>query len=475
MRHAVVATLDVFDWFVLGYFLILNVGYLLLFSIAAVDFTRYFRRTAVSGHERIFSSPLTPGVSIIVPAFNEQRSIVQSVHSMLALRYPDLEVVVVDDGSNDDTFEVLRSEFGLQPSARAVPRKVPNIGPIRSVWVTPDEVLVVVRKENARRRSDACNAGINAARKPLVCMVDADSMLDSEALLRVVKPFVDDPRRVVGSGGVVRVGNGAQIDHRGRIVGLTMPRSWLARIQVVEYLRSFLLGRTGWSRINGLLIISGAFGVFRRDVVLEVGGLDLESVGEDCELVTRIHRVMRRERRAYRIAFVAEPVCWTEVPFRLGDLASQRTRWSRGLAQVLRKHRSMIGNPRYGRIGLLTMPYYLAFELFGAVIELVGVIAVLSGLALGVVNVPFAILFAFTALALGLVLSIGATAIEEFSFHRYQRWRDLGLMLAAAIVENVGYRQLHAWWRCCGLWQELRGGRAGWDTLHRGGFEHTSM
>jgi cellulose synthase/poly-beta-1,6-N-acetylglucosamine synthase-like glycosyltransferase len=469
----VVATLDLFDWFVLGYFLVLNAGYVVLFSVAALDFWRYFRRMHVAGHEQIFASPLTPGVSIIVPAFNEQRSIVQSVHSMLALRYPDLEVVVVDDGSTDATFDLLRREFGLLRSARAVPRELPNMGSVRSVWVTPDESLVVIRKDNARRRSDACNAGINAARKPLVCMVDADSMLDSEALLRVVKPFVDDPRRVVASGGVVRVGNGARIDDRGRIVGLAMPRSWLARIQVVEYLRSFLLGRTGWSRINGLLIISGAFGVFRRDVVLEVGGLDLESVGEDCELVTRIHRRMRRDGRPYRIAFVAEPVCWTEVPFRLSDLASQRIRWARGLAQVLRKHRRMIGNPRYGRIGLLALPYYLAFELLGAVVELVGVAAVAAGLALGVVNVPFAILFALTALALGLVLSIAAAAIEEWSFHRYHRWRDLGLMLAAALAENVGYRQLHAWWRCRGLWQELRGGRAGWDALHRGGFERS--
>lgn len=466
------AALSGFDWFVLAYFLALNLGYLLLFAIAAADFARSFRRARMAGHERIFSSPLTPGVTVIVPAYNEARSIVQSVHSMLALHYPELEVVVVDDGSTDDSFELLRAEFGLLRSARSVPPLLPVHGAIESVHTIPgDDTLVVVRKANAGRRSDACNAGLNAARMPLVCMVDADSVLDPEALLRVVKPFVDDPERVVAAGGVVRVGNGATIDDRGRLLDLVMPGSWLARIQVVEYLRSFLLGRTGWARLNALMIISGAFGVYRRDVVLDAGGLDLDSVGEDCELAIRIHRLMRHGRRAYRIAFVAEPVCWTEVPATLRDLRSQRVRWSRGLAQVLRRHRAMLANPRYGLVGLLAMPYYLAFEALGAMVELVGLAAVLTGLVLGAVNLPFALLFALTAIVLGVVLSVSAVAIEEWSFHRYRRWRDLGLILAAALLENLGYRQLHAWWRCRGLAEELAGGRAGWGALHRHGFE----
>ena len=467
-----VATLDGFDWFVLTYFLILNMAYLLLFSIAAVDFTRYFRRARMAGHERMFSSPLTPGVSVIVPAFNEARSIVQSVHSMLALDYPDLEVVVVDGGSTDDTFECLRAEFGLVRSARRVPPVLPVTGAIASAHVTPgDDALVVVRKANARRRSDACNAGLSAARKPLVCMVDADSMLDSRALLRVVKPFVDDPGRVVASGGVVRVGNGATIDDRGRLLDLVMPGSWLARIQVVEYLRALLLGRTGWARLNALIIISGASACSAAIWCSRSADSTWNPSARTASWSPASTGSCAGRGAKYRIAFVAEPVCWTEVPFTLADLGSQRIRWSRGLAQVLRKHRGMIGNPRYGLIGLLALPYYLAFEALGAAVELVGLAAVAAGLAVGVVNVPFAILFALSALVLGLVMSVAAVAIEEWSFHRYRRWRDLGLIMAAALVENLGYRQLHAWWRCRGLLQELTGRRAGWDALHRGGFE----
>lgn len=302
-----------------------------------------------------------------------------------------------------------------------------------------------------------------------MCLVDADSLLDEEALLRVAKPFVDDPERTVATGGVIRAANGSTVVH-GRLVDPQMPGTWLPRIQVLEYLRSFLLGRTGWSRLGGLLIISGAFGLFRRDVVVELGGLDLTTLGEDAELVARIHHHMRRRRRRYRVAFVAEPVCWTEVPGSLSALARQRRRWSQGLAEVLWRHRSMMFNPRYGRIGLLTLPYYLLFEMLGPLVELTGVVAVAAGVTLGVLNLPFAVLFAAVAFGYGLMLSLVALAIEEFSFFRYPRWRDFGLALVAAVAENVGYRQLHAWWRIQGLWRALRGRDVGWGAMTRTGF-----
>jgi len=219
--------------------------------------------------------------------------------------------------------------------------------------------------------------------------VDADSLLEEESLLRVVKPFIDDPR-VVATGGAIRAANGSTVE-RGRVVDATMPRSWIERVQVLEYLRSFLLGRTGWSRLGALLIISGAFGVFRRDVVLEVGGLDLETLGEDAELVTRIHRMTSEQRRDFRVAFVAEPVCWTEVPHSGAILSRQRRRWSQGLAEILWKHRRMMLNPRYGRIGLVALPYYFLFELIGPIVELTGLPIVALGLAFGLVDPAFAL------------------------------------------------------------------------------------
>ncbi len=468
---SVPAILRGFDVMVLWYFLALNSSYLVLIAIAAVEVARQHRRSVFYAYEDIFANPLTPPVSIIVPAHNEENVIVESVRAMLSLRYSEFEVVVVDDGSTDETFARLFDEFALVKLDRVVPGQLPSIGEVLGVYVSATgEPLTVVRKVSAGRRSDAVNVGVDLARYPLVCMVDADSLLEKDALLRVVKPFVDDPDRVVASGGMIRVANGTRV-YRGEVEDALQSRRWLPRIQSVEYVRSFLLGRLGWSRLGSLLIISGAFGVFRRDVVLQVGGLDLDSLGEDAELVVTIHERMKREKRDYRVVFVPEPVCWTEAPESRSQLGTQRRRWSRGLAQLVRKHRSMIGNPRYGGVGVLALPYYELFELLGPVVELFGVVAVFAGLALGLVSPFFVGLFAIAAVGYGLFVSCSALAIEEFAFHRYHRWRDLQRSFAAALVENLGYRQLHAWWRLRGLADEVRGREPAWGQMVRRGFD----
>jgi cellulose synthase/poly-beta-1,6-N-acetylglucosamine synthase-like glycosyltransferase len=259
--------------------------------------------------------------------------------------------------------------------------------------------------------------------------------------------------------------------YRGQVTSLRQPKQWLARIQIIEYLRSFLLGRTGWSKIGGLLIISGAFGLYRRDLLVVVGGFDPTSLGEDADAVVALHKLHRDRGEDYRIVYVAEPVCWTEVPTTRTVLARQRARWSHGLAQVLWKYRHMMLNPRYGRIGMLTMPYYLAFELLGPVVELVGVAAVIIGFAFGAVNIEFALLFTVVAVLYGMALSIASLLVEEVAFHRYTRWRDLAIAVAAALLENVGYRQLHAWWRLKGLANAMRGSEPAWGEMTRAGFD----
>lgn len=472
MRDAVIAAMTWFNWFVLIYFLALNGGYLALIGLAGVDLAKRVRREGISGQDDIFANPLTPGITVVAPAFNESLSIIDSVRSLLALRYPELEVIVVDDGSTDDTFERLRATFDLVPVERVIPDDIPTIGAVLSVHAAgTGDPLIVVRKVNVGRRSDPINVGINTARSPLVCIVDADSLLDEGALLAVVKPFVDQPERVVGSGGVIRAVNGSRVE-RGRITESRMPSTWLARIQVIEYLRSFLLGRTGWSRMGALLIISGAFGLYRRDVLVEVGGLHADCIGEDAELTARIHRHMRDRGRDYAIVFVSEPVCWTEVPDRASTLARQRRRWSRGLAEVLWIHRRMILNPRYGTIGVGTLPYYLVFELLGPVVELAGLVVIAAGLAFGLVDPLLAALVAAAALGYGLMLGLAAICVEEVSYHRYRRWRDLGLMIAAAFVEQLGPRQLQAYWRLQGLWGAIRRTKANWEPMDRVGFDH---
>ena len=458
------------DVAILTYFLVINTSYLLLIVLAAAEFVRHLRHQPFAGLEDMYRSPLTPGVSVLVPAHNEEAGIVASVQGMLALRYPQLEVIVIDDGSTDKTFERLRKEFDLIETPRVVPNEVPTKGKVVGVYVPRlrPEPLIVVRKENGGK-TDALNTGINLARQPLVCMVDADSILDPQALLTVAKPFADDPLRTAATGGVIRVANGCSVV-AGRIVDVRMPPTWLPRVQVVEYLRAFLLGRTGWSRLGGLLIISGAFGMFRRDLVVEIGGLDHDTIGEDAELVVRLHRHMRETRRDYRVVFVAEPVSWSEAPSTARVLGRQRRRWHRGITEILWKHRRMLANPRYGRIGLVAMPYYVLFEFLAPVIELAGLVMVPLGFAVGAVNVDFALRFLLVAYGYAMVVNLIALAVEEFTFARYPGWRDLAYATVAGFLENIGYRQVTAVWRVMGAWAAIRKKRQVWGVMTRTGF-----
>ena len=473
--EAVRQLLFVTDWAIFAYFVALNSSYLVLIGLAGMEFARHLRRQPFAGGDDMFRSPLTLPVSLIVPAYNEGAGIVAAVQAMTALRYPRYEIVVVDDGSTDDTFGRLREQFDLVEVPRVVPGEVPYRSQVLSVHVARDnpETLTVVRKTNGGK-SDALNVGINLSRHPLVCMVDADSVLDPDALLAVAKPFGDDPLRVAACGGVVRIANGCTVVG-GRVVDVRMPRRWLLRIQVVEYLRAFLMGRTGWSRLGGLVVISGAFGIFRRDLVVRVGGMAYDTIGEDAELVVRLHHHLRERGEDYRVIFVAEPVSWSEAPASLRVLGRQRRRWHRGIAEILRKHRGMIVNPLYGRIGLIALPYYVVFELFAPFIELAALVLVPLGLWADAVDLEFAWRFALVAYGYGLLVSLVALVIEEVSFHRYPRWSDLWRGVLAAVLENFGYRQVLAVWQVAGAASAWRGRQAVWGSMQRQGFDSPSV
>jgi cellulose synthase/poly-beta-1,6-N-acetylglucosamine synthase-like glycosyltransferase len=461
--------LKICDTIILIYFLLSNTNTLMLVSLGGVELAGHLRRKPFRASDITYRSPLTPSVSVLVPAYNEGVGIVTSVQAMLALRFPTKEIVVIDDGSSDDTFARLQEEFDLVEMPVVIPDYVPMRGAIVSVHRSQSgaQSLVVVKKENGGR-SDALNAGINMARNDLICMVDADSILDADGLLTVVKPFTDDPLRVVATGGVVRVANGCTVVG-GRVVDVKMPKRWIPRIQVMEYLRAFLLGRSGWSRLNSLVLISGAFGMFRRDLLLELGGLSTDTVGEDAELVFRLHRRMRNLGSKYRILFVAEPVCWTEVPSSWAVLGRQRKRWHRGLTEILLMHRKMVGNPRYGRIGLFALPSYLVFEWLAPAIEMAAVLLVPLGVISGAVNLDFAWRFLLVAYGYAMMVSLAALALEEVAFHRYHRWSDLSAAALAAVVENFGYRQILAWRALQGAWSVVRRKPAVWGTMTREG------
>ncbi|GGB65949.1 glycosyltransferase family 2 protein [Knoellia flava] len=474
LREVVIELLAAAQWPVLVYFVLINTSYIVFIALAAWDFVHHLRRVEQTGRQERVASEFVPPVTLVVPMYNEAAGIVQSIQSLLSLRYPQHEVVGVDDGSTDETFERLREAFDLVEVDREIPRELPVKAEILSIHVprngrTP---LTIIRKTNSGR-SDAVNVGINAASGELCVFVDADSILDPDALITVTVPFADDPTRMVATGGVIRAANGSRVV-AGRLVEPRMPRQLLPRIQVVEYLRAFLIGRAGWSRLGALVLISGAFGVFRRDILVEVGGLDTESIGEDFEVLMRVHQHLQREGRDYRVKFVGEPVCWTEVPSTAKVLQKQRARWHRGLWETLWKYKHMMLNPRYGKVGMLAIPYYWLFELIAPLLEFAGLLLVILGLALDVINVPFALLFMLIAYGYAILVTLAAMTLEEMTFRKYARWRDLGTMLMAAIAENIGYRQLTAWWRLQGWWASLRGRKQVWGTMTRVGLGEES-
>jgi cellulose synthase/poly-beta-1,6-N-acetylglucosamine synthase-like glycosyltransferase len=420
---------------------------------------------------RLMRSPLTPPISVIAPAYNEAANIAESVRSLLMLNYPEFEVIVVNDGSTDRTLAVLVERFGLRPVPRSFEYAVP-CRPIRAVYASPESPsLVVVDKDNGGK-ADALNAGLNLARHPLFCAIDADSVLEADALLRVVRPFVEEPGLTVACGGIVRIANGCEI-RAGRVVGVRLPRRILPLVQVVEYLRSFLFGRMGWSALNGLLIISGAFGLFDRRAAVLAGGYAHDTVGEDMELVVRMHRRLREQGVPYRVAFVPDPVCWTEAPETLRVLRRQRNRWHRGLIDTVWRHRAMFGRPRFGIVGLLAMPAFVVFELLGPLVELSGYLIVPLCYWLGILDVRFMIVFLTLAVLYAILLSVSAVLLEDMAYRRYPRVRDLAVLALAGVAENLGYRQVTAWWRARAFWDYWRGDLR-WGRMERRGIAGTT-
>lgn len=454
------------EWVVFAYFLGVNGFYLLLLGSAALELRQHLRLARGEGRWRVLGSPVAPSISLIAPAYNEEATIVTSLRALLGLNYPSLEVVVVNDGSTDRTLQLLRENFGLVPVHPVYHRRI-DTRPVRGLFYsTTHPNLVVVDKENGRK-ADALNAGVNLAGGDLVCAIDTDTLIESDALQRMVRPFLrrDD---VVAVGGTIRILNGSRI-RGGRVAEPRVPRAPLAGIQVLEYLRAFLFGRLGWNRLGGNLIVSGAFGLFRRDALLAVGGYLHETIGEDMELILRLRRRGYEGSGPRRVDFIPDPVGWTEAPERLSSLASQRDRWHRGLADVLWRHRAVLFNPRYRAMGLIVYPYFLLVELLAPVIEAVGLLATILGLAIGALDGEFALLLLLAAYGLGAALTAATLAMEEVAFHRYERMSDRFLLLAWTLIENLGYRQLTVYWRLRGLWGFLRG-RQNWGAMQRTGF-----
>jgi cellulose synthase/poly-beta-1,6-N-acetylglucosamine synthase-like glycosyltransferase len=437
----------------LAYFVVVNGCYLALIALSSRVIARHVRISAITEYGGVFKTTFYKPVSVIVPAHNEETTIAHTVSSILAVSYPELEVVVVNDGSTDGTFDELSSAFDLVPASDTIHREIPCEEILGFYRSTTHPGLRVVDKVQGGK-ADALNAGINASTFPLVCNIDADSIIDAHSMVQITRPFMED-HRVVAVGGVVMPANGCDIEN-GEVKRVRLAHNMLARFQTMEYLRAFLFGRIGWTRLNSLLIVSGAFAIFRRVALIEVGGYRADTVGEDMELVLRMHRVFTDKDRPYRIIFLPDPICWTQVPEDMKSLSEQRRRWHRGLADSLAKNRRLCLNPKYGGVGLIGYPFFVLCELLSPVVEMIGYVLVVVAIAMHAISWQLGIAIMACAILLGTILSVSALLLEVRAFHKYPSMRDTLLLAAYALLEGFGYRQLHSLWRCMGLVDYLR-------------------
>ena len=454
------------DLGILVYFLVLNSFYALLLIFSIPEIWEQTRLAEDEDFQRLMQSDALPPITILVPAYNESATIEASVTAILTLEYRNYEVVVVNDGSKDDTMDRLRQAFDLYEIPRIYPEIIAT-KPLRALYRSRSRSRVLVLDKENGGKADSLNAAINASRFPLVIAVDADTLIEPDALLRLTRPFLLG-RQIAAVGGTVRVANNCTVKD-GRVTDARVPGKVIPGIQVVEYLRAFLFGRLGWNRLGGNLIISGAFGLFRKEYVMAVNGYRTTSIVEDLDLVVRMHRYLRQKKIKYEMPFIPDPVAWTEVPESLRILSRQRERWHRGLIAAMWQYKTMLFNPRYGPIGLLAMPFFALGEMLAPVVELAGYLITILGLAFGIVNVSFALLFVLVAWGYGMLLSIWAVVLEEVSFRRYRRFGDLFKLLLFASLENLGYRQLTVFWRLKAFLSVWRGVHA-WGDMARKGF-----
>ncbi|APH06938.1 glycosyltransferase family 2 protein [Bacillus weihaiensis] len=443
--------------------IVLVYGTMLVISLLQIR--KVYELDDLEPYEDLLQSEYTKPVSILVPAYNESVGIYGTIRSLISIEYPEYEIIIINDGSTDDTLEKLIEKFKLKKVKRVVRRQL-DTKEIREVYQSAIyDNLFVLDKENGGK-ADALNAGINMSRYPYFCSLDGDSIIERNAFLKVLKPIIESDDEVIASGGSVRIANGCDIQN-GEIIRTGLSTKPLVVMQVIEYLRAFLTGRIGLSSNNLLLIVSGAFGVFSKKWVVEAGGY-AHTVGEDMELVVRLHRMMKEKKEKKKIIYVPDPVCWTEAPESMKFLRRQRKRWHRGLFDSLWKHKKLMFNPKYGSIGLFSMPYFFFIEFLGPLIELLGYLILIISIFTGKIYLEYAILFFLLSLIYGSIYSMAAVLLEEWSMERYPKVKHFTILFLVSLTETFWYRPLTVIWRVEGM-IEMLFGKKGWGEMVRKG------
>ncbi len=449
-----------------------------MFSVMAYLSTRnslhYKHKNSFVDLSKVMASPMAPGITIIAPAFNEGLTIVENIRSLLSLQYVNYEVMVVNDGSKDDTLAKMIEAYDLVP-IEYTPDPDWRSKPIRGVYKSKHrsfDKLTVIDKENGGK-SDALNTGIHLSRNQYVGCIDVDCLLLPDALLHVVKSFYQRAeKKVIAVGGVIRIANSCRIEG-GMLKEIRLPKNWLAKFQLLEYTRSFLLGRMAWGRIDSLLIISGAFGFFDREIALEVGGYDTNTVGEDMEIIFRMRRYMHEKKEPYTVEYIPDPLCWTEVPESTKILINQRDRWARGNLETLYKHKDMFFNPKFGRLGMLSYPYWFFYEWMAPILEFLGFFSIIAFYFLGILNIEFFIAITFMVYAFSIMFSLYAILWDVYSYNQYTKTKDILILIFCALIEPISFHPLVVWSAIRGNYKKLFKIQSGWGSQVRKGFAKT--
>ena len=462
--------IEIFNYFILFFAISVMGSYVILAIISAIGLKKYLKHNRYVNYDSLLFLKDAPKVSLLAPAYNEGRTIEENVKSLLGIKYNNFEVIVINDGSKDDSVEILAKAFELVKTDDVYHPKIPTKN-VRGIYKSTNPVysnLVLIDKENGGK-ADALNTGINFANNPYVVCIDVDCIMDKDVLLKLAKPFLEySDKRIIATGGVVRIANSCEIKS-GKLVRVFAPENWLARIQVLEYLRAFILGRMAWSQMDGLLLISGAFGMFDKDIVIASGGYNTNTVGEDMELVVRMRRYMIETKQEYRIQYIPDPLCWTEAPESFQILRKQRSRWTRGTIETLFIHRKMLFNPKYKILGMVSFPYWTLYEFLAPIIEATGLLITFLFACLGILKWSFFVWLLLFVYSFAVMFSFMALYAEESTFKRYQTFTDLFKLIFVALIEPIYFHPFTVYAALKGNYEKIKGTH-GWGDMTRKGF-----
>ncbi len=438
--------LQIFTHVILLYSLLLLCFYIFIGLYSIGEIQKYLGKNSFADFRMLAASDHLPGISVIAPAYNEAANIIENVRSMLSIHYNSLELIIINDGSKDDSLQKLIAAYDLYKTDIFINGQLPT-KMIRGIYKSKNLVykkLVIVDKENGGK-ADALNVGVNIAKHEYIVCVDVDCVLEQDALLKMIKPFLEEPKvRVIASGGVIRIANNCTIEN-GKLIEVNLSKKFLPRVQTLEYIRAFLLGRMAWSRLNGLLLISGAFGAFDKEIVIKCGGYNVKTVGEDMELIVRMRRYMEEHKIPYKVTFIPDPLCWTEAPGSFTILGRQRNRWTRGTIETLRMHKIMFFNPQYGLLGMVSYPYWFFFEFLAPVIEFVGFGVFLIFAAVGLVQWASFFTLLGCILSFGFLYSTFAILMEVLTYNQYKAKGEVAKLILTAFLEPFLFHPFVVW------------------------------